>query len=401
MVSRRTMLAAGAGVAAGLTAAGCGRPARWAAAGSTGPGSAGAARVTVRPAADATGVSPTEAITVGTGAGTIQAVTVTGGSRAVAGTLAADQRSWRSTGPLEYSRTYTVTVTVVDRAGRPAEHTSHFQTLRPSAVAAVTYQANALRALKSGATYGVGQPVVVHFGKAVKDRAAAERAMSVSTEPAVEGRWRWIDNQTAHYRPARYWTPGTAITVAVDVLGVHLGNGVYGESNTSAQLRIGPSRIAIADADTHHMRVFIDGKLVRTIPVRHGKGGSVTGNRGQTIRYWTNNGPHVVLDRRPSVQMTSASYGITDPKSPNYYSEKVLLCCRISYSGEFVHLADWNIPQHGRANTSHGCINVGPANARWFYDTFGIGDVVEVRNSPVQLAFDNGLGDWTIPWDQW
>lgn len=99
--------------------------------------------------------------------------------------------------------------------------------------------------------------------------------------------------------------------------------------------------------------------------------------------------------------MTSESYGVKDKKNPNYYDELVKLCTRISYSGEFVHLADWNIAAHGHTNTSHGCINVGPNHAQWFYDTFQVGDVVEVRNSPRSLSIDDGLGDWTISWDKW
>ena len=30
---------------------------------------------------------------------------------------------------------------------------------------------------------------------------------------------------------------------------------------------------------------------------------------------------------------------------------------------------------------SHGCINLSPANAQWFYDNFGSGDPVVIKNS--------------------
>jgi lipoprotein-anchoring transpeptidase ErfK/SrfK len=109
----------------------------------------------------------------------------------------------------------------------------------------------------------------------------------------------------------------------------------------------------------------------------------------------------VVIGKTPTTRMTSASYGLTDPKDPNFYDEIIKLTVQISYSGEYVHLADWNIPAHGHANTSHGCINVGPAYAQWFYDNFNAGDVVDVKNSPITLAETNGLGDWTVSWDQW
>ncbi|MEU3457359.1 Ig-like domain-containing protein [Micromonospora sp. NPDC006766] len=356
--------------------------------------------MTVTPAADATKVSPLDQIVVAAEGGTLKDVSVATGSKTVAGKLG-DDETWRSTGKLAYGKTYTVTVSVADSAGALTEHKSSFSTVKPSGVASVTFQANALAALQSGGTYGVGQPVMVNFAKPVKNRAAAEKAMVVETTPAVEGRWRWIDGQNAHWRPAKYWTPGTKISVKVNLFGQNLGKGVYGGANASANFTIGPSRIAIADANTKRMKVYIDGKMVRDIPISMGKGGTTTGSSGEIIDFWTRSGPHVVVTREPTHRMTSASFGIKDPKDPNFYDEVINLCLRISYSGEYVHMADWNIGAHGNRNTSHGCINVGPAHARWFYDTFRLGDVVDVRNTPKQLSLTDGLGDWTIPWEKW
>lgn len=410
MVSRRTMLTTGVGIAAGLTTGGCAADAnanaKWAEAGSGDdgkpkPSPTFAAKVTVTPAAETKDVSPAEAVVISVEGGIIQTVTLTGGAKTVEGTVDTEQRTWRSSGPLEYGKTYTVKVLAVDTAGLSAEQQSTFTTVKPSATATVTFQANALVAMKNGGTYGVGQPVCVHFSKAIKDRTTAEQAMTVTAEPSVEGRWRWINSQTAHWRPARYWTAGTKITVKIDILGVNLGNKVYGAANASIRFSIGQSRIAIADCNTHRMKCYVNGKMVRDIPVSLGKGGTTKTSDGRTVHFWTNNGPHVVLKKDASVRMTSSSYGVEDPSNPNYYDELVKLCCRISYSGEFVHLADWNTSAHGRTNTSHGCINVGPANAQWFYDTFQIGDVVEVKNSPKALAIDNGLGDWMVSWEKW
>jgi lipoprotein-anchoring transpeptidase ErfK/SrfK len=224
----------------------------------------------------------------------------------------------------------------------------------------------------------------------------------VVTEPAVEGRWRWLDSQTAAWRPARYWAAGTRITVRVKALGVNLGGGVYGARDTSVDFKIGPSRIAVADSNTKMMKVYINGALVRTIPISMGKGGTTTGSQGQVIDFYTRSGPHVIMTTEPSHRMTSASFGITDKNNPNFYDETIELCHRLTYSGEFTHMADWNIWAHGKQNTSHGCINIGPANAQWFYDTFKLGDVVEVRNTPRQMQVGDGTGGvWTIAWSKW
>jgi lipoprotein-anchoring transpeptidase ErfK/SrfK len=411
MVSRRTVIAAGFGTATTLAVSGCnatGGNAAWREPGSgvlgeheVKPSPTSTVRVITTPTAAAIDVSPVDPVVITAEGGTLQSVTVSSPEKPVAGTLATDQRTWRSSGSLEYGKTYTVTVTAMDPDGISAAHTSTFNTVQPTATTATSFYANASLVLRNGGTYGVGQPVIVNFTKGVKDHAAAEKIMEVVTEPHVEGRWHWFSNQSAHWRPASYWTPGTKITVNVNSFGTNLGGGVYGTANASIGFNIGPSRIAIADGKSHRMQVFINGAKVRDIPVSLGKEGSTKGADGSTIYFATNAGPHVVLGKEPVVRMTSASYGIKDPKDPNYYDEKIKLCTRISYSGEYVHYADWNVPQHGRANTSHGCINVGPDHAQWFYDTFQVGDVVEVKNTTRKLSPTDGLGDWVISWENW
>jgi hypothetical protein len=60
------------------------------------------------------------------------------------------------------------------------------------------------------------------------------------------------------------------------------------------------------------------------------------------------------------------------------------------------------VGSQGGANVSHGCVNLSPANAQWFFDHFGIGDVVEVTNSGgKQLPLDDTYGDWELTWAQW
>jgi lipoprotein-anchoring transpeptidase ErfK/SrfK len=412
MVSRRAVVAGGVGVATGMAVAACGGPGdakpdtKWSE-GTDSPSAAGsspasAVNVTITPAASVKNVSPRERVVVSAEGGTLQKVTVTASGKAVAGELDADQANWRTTGNLSYGKTYAVTVTAVDGNGATTQKTSSFSTVKPSSTAGITFQASALGALKDGGTYGVGQPVIVAFSRTVKDKKAAEQAMEVETSPAVEGRWRWIDSRTAHWRPAKYWAAGTKITVRVKALGVNLGGGVYGSRDASIDFTIGTSRVAIADGKTKQMKVYIGGKLVRTVPISMGKGGTTTGSSGQVIDFWTRSGPHVVMTKELSHRMTSASFGITDPKNPNFYDETIKLCCRLTYSGEFTHMADWNIWAHGNTNTSHGCINIGPANAQWFYNTFQLGDVVEVKNTPRQMQLSDGIGgDWTIPWSKW
>jgi hypothetical protein len=48
----------------------------------------------------------------------------------------------------------------------------------------------------------------------------------------------------------------------------------------------------------------------------------------------------------------------------------------------------------GKRNVSHGCINLSPANAKWFYDNFGSGDPIVVKNSVGLYTKPDGADDW-------
>jgi lipoprotein-anchoring transpeptidase ErfK/SrfK len=281
------------------------------------------------------------------------------------------------------------------------EKTSSFTTLKPASTASVVFQANALQILQTGGTYGVGQPAIVRFSRAVTDTAAAEKAVVVQTSPPVDGKFFWLDKQTLHWRPAQYFAKGTTVSITANLLGVNLGGGVYGAANASTHYVIGRKLVAIADNNAHYTQVFIDDVMVRNMACSMGKGGYTTAADGSQIHFWTQNGVHVVLEKDATVRMTSSSYGITNKNDPNYYDEDVQLCTRISYSGEYLHSAPWNMADHGVRNSSHGCINLSPTDAQWVYDTFILGDVVEVRNSPKPLPVWDGLGDWQLTYDQY
>jgi lipoprotein-anchoring transpeptidase ErfK/SrfK len=309
--------------------------------------------------------------------------------------------TWRSTEDLAYGKTYKVVASATDNLGAPVDKTSTFTTVKPHTTAKVTFQANLLNTLKAGHTYGVGQPVIIDFSHAVHDKKAAEKAIEITTSPSVEGKFYWASSQVVHWRPAKYWAKGTSIKVKVNVLGVNLGKGVYGAKNAATHFTIGRQLIAINDNTTHRTKVYIDGKLVRNMACSNGRGGYTTGANGRSIHFWTQAGPHVVLSKEKWHSMSSASYGLSDPSNPYYYApENVEYCTRITYSGEFLHAAPWN-HSLGRANLSHGCINLGVSDAHWVFENFMIGDVVEVRHSPKHLPIYDGLGDWTVSFDKY
>ena len=98
--------------------------------------------------------------------------------------------------------------------------------------------------------------------------------------------------------------------------------------------------------------------------------------------------------------MDSTTYGLA--LDAGGYRTPVKFATRISNGGEFVHAAPWSVAQQGRENVSHGCVNLSPANAQWFYGISQPGDIVQVTGTPVHLSGrDTDIPDWTIPWSQW
>jgi lipoprotein-anchoring transpeptidase ErfK/SrfK len=367
-------------------------------------------QLSVTPAANARDFSPADTVTVTIATGTLDKVSLTNSEgRAVKGEFDDAKTSWHSAEELGYNKRYTLASMGTGADGMHYQDTRSFTTVKPNNYTLPYLRAN-VGTLLDGGTYGVGQPVVIWFDESIPDRAAAQRALTVTTDPVVEGAWHWMDSHEVHWRPKEYWPPGTKVVVDAKVYGRNLGGGLYGQQDVSASFTIGPSKIAIADSVTHHMKVYINGEQVTTIngkdvtagiPISMGKTGTERGVNGEIIDFRTNSGPHVITLKYEVYHMTSASFGITDKSSPNFYDVMIKKSIRISESGEFVHLADWNIPQQGHVNTSHGCINVAPTYIYWFYNTFGAGDVVDVRNTGKQLNVRDGLGDWVLSWDDW
>ena len=406
MIQRRKVIIGALGAAAAAAAAGCsssgkgGGAANWVgSANDLEQAVVAPVRLSVTPTNGNTEVSPVKPIVVSAADGKIQSVTVTAGGATVEGALQEDG-TWRSTGDLAYGKKYTVTVKATDSKGVETTEDTTFTTVKPQNTAKVTFQANAMLVLEKGETYGAGQPVIVAFSRAV-NKDAAEKAIEITTTPAVEGKFYWRDDRTVHWRPAKYWASGTKVEVKVNMYGVKLGKTTYGGKNVSTHFRIGRQLIAISDNKTHLTKVYVDGKLVRTMKSSLGKGGGTTTPSGARVSYWTAGGPHVVLGKKRKHTMSSASYGVSDPKDPNYYvSENIEFCTRISYSGEYLHAAPWN-GSLGRANLSHGCINLSTADAKWVYDNFKVGDIVDVKNTPRDLPIWNGLGDWTVSFEKY
>jgi lipoprotein-anchoring transpeptidase ErfK/SrfK len=332
----------------------------------------------------AVGVTVDAPVTVSAEDGVLGAVTMTDSDGAtVNGKLSQDGLRWTTTDQLGYNKKYTLNASSLGLAGMTSSSMT-FQTHSPENLTMPYLLPN------DGEVVGVGQPVAVRFDENITNRLAAEKAISVVTNPPVEGAFYWLNNREVRWRPQNYWKPGTTVDVAVNTYGVDLGNGLFGQENVTTHFAIGDEVIATADDNTKILTVRRNGEVIKTMPISMGKASTPT-----------NNGTYIVGDRLSHMVMDSSTYGVPS-NSPNGYRTEVDYATQISYSGIYVHAAPWSVGSQGYSNVSHGCLNVSTSNAQWFYENSKRGDVVEISNTQGSLLpGTDGLGDWNIPWAEW
>jgi lipoprotein-anchoring transpeptidase ErfK/SrfK len=332
----------------------------------------------------AVGFSPADPVTVSVADGKLSSVTMLNPEgKPVSGAISPDGLSWTNTEPLGYDREYRVQADAYGLGGASST-VSSFTTSQPGNFTKPYVLPN------PGDVVGIGQPVAVQFDEPITDKVAAQNAITVTTTPAVEGAFYWVNNKEVRWRPQNYWAPGTKVDVAVDVYGRDLGDDIFGQENATTSFTIGDAVIATADDNTKQVTFNVNGQDVITMPTSMGKDSTPT-----------DNGVYIIGDRFEHLVMDSSTYGVPVNSSSGYRTP-VDWATRMSYSGIFFHSAPWSVGQQGYSNASHGCLNLSPTNAKWVYDNTKRGDIVVVKNTVGgTLSGTDGLGDWNVPWDEW
>ncbi|MFI7640445.1 Ig-like domain-containing protein [Nonomuraea sp. NPDC049400] len=336
--------------------------------------------VKISPAEGSSKVSPEKKVVVTSDGGALESVTVEADGEEIEGAFNTDKTKWVSKTALKPSTGYTVSA----KAGATTA-TSTFTTVKPERalrIADVTPNAK-------GETVGVGAPIIVTFNQPVTSKATIERALEVEAEKPVAGAWRWINDTVAIYRTAKYWPAHQKVKFNARITGIKGGKGLYGVKDYSATLKIGAKQISKVDVKKHMMYVYKDGKRVQTMRISAGM--------ATTREYTTTSGVHLTMERGNPVRMISPGRKKGDP---GYYDVMINHAVRISNSGEYVHAKD-NVWAQGVRNVSHGCINSRPDQAKWFYDNFQRGDVVDIIGTNRELEWNNGWGFWQMSFSQW
>jgi len=190
--------------------------------------------------------------------GTIASVDLSSADGELEGDLSADGSSWTATDRLEPGTSYTMTTTATKSDGTEVTRSARFST-RDLTLDEQTYPSVAPLADE---TVGVGMPVIVTFDLPVKDKAAFEQHMHVTSSPQQVGSWHWLSDHEVHWRPQTYWKPNTDVHVDVDVNSIDAGDGIYGQENREVDFHVGAAHIYRVDTKTDQMRVFSNGKLL-------------------------------------------------------------------------------------------------------------------------------------------
>lgn len=65
-----------------------------------------------------------------------------------------------------------------------------------------------------------------------------------------------------------------------------------------------------------------------------------------------------------------------------------------------MHAAPWSVGEQGFTNVSHGCVNLSPPDATWYYDHSVPGDPITITHSPLAGTWEDGWTEWFLTWNK-
>ena len=243
-----------------------------------------------------------------------------------------------------------------------------------------------------GSTVGVGMPIVATFNKRITSGVEFVKNTTVTVNGhAVNGGWYFENSDPksghrmeAHFRPREFWPAHAHVRVTFKLKGVSAGRGLAFDGKlTGLDFFTGPRNVGVVNDSNHTLSITSDGQPYGTFPV------SLGATNTPTFR-----GTKVIMEKLPTVCMTDTDH--------TYNECGIKWDQRLTYSGEYLHSAPWNLRNIGHFDSSNGCTNLRPSDAVKLYNFLRIGDVVEYPNaSGPAMTMGAGYGDWNVPWIQW
>ncbi|MFD9849454.1 L,D-transpeptidase [Streptomyces parvus] len=329
--------------------------------------------------------APGEPVKVMLAHGKLKAVSVKPGEGGpLAGKISADGRTWTSDRVAAPGTAYTVEATDSDGGSDRAT----FATAEAGKVNKLSL------APGKDTTVGIGQPLSVVFDHPVKNKAAVEKALKVSTSNDTEGSWGWLQDYSGKdrvdWRPKEYWKPGTKVTLDARLNGVDTGaDGGWFVRDYATTFTVGAAQVVRVDLDGHRLSLQRDGKQVMDLPMSAGTpGGEKASWRGTAV----------LMSKEGTINMRSETVGLGDA-----YDKMVDYSMRLTWSGMYAHAAPWNAGFFGRANRSSGCLGMSDGDAAALYGQVRVGDPFEMTGAEAKgtVAEGNGYGAWNVSWADW
>lgn len=234
------------------------------------------------------------------------------------------------------------------------------------------------------ANLGSGVPLVLNFSHRIRDKAAMEQALKVtSTKDYGRAGWYWVNDTKAVFRPKAIWPGNATIRVKADLSTVRGVDGVWGPDRLSSNFKTGDQVVLRVNLNSHRMKYIRNGVLERTFMISGGKAG-----------WLTESGTKILTAHIPNKRLYN-------PDPDEGWDVTVRWAIRVNDNGEYIHDATWNY-SIGYANTSHGCTNMTYSDMSWLYANTKFGDVAKYTGSSTSMGTDDYLaGYWNIPWQEW
>ncbi|SHF99845.1 L,D-transpeptidase catalytic domain [Jatrophihabitans endophyticus] len=241
-----------------------------------------------------------------------------------------------------------------------------------------------------GAVYGVGMPVIAYFSQRITDARAFQQGTTVTANGRpLDTAWYFQRSAAGHgpieaqLRPKDYWPAHAKIHVTFPARGTALGGRLATDGRLSTlDFSTAARTITTVDNTTHRVTVVSDGTRYGSFPT------SLGSTATPTMR-----GIKVIMEKGRQIPM----------KGPGYYTARVQDTQRLTFGGEYLHSAPWNVDNiEAGVNSSNGCTNLLPRDARKLYGELRVGDVVTFPNATgPRMQMGQGYGLWNVAWNEY